>query len=255
MKRLVTAVAIGSMMTLPLAAFAQDKVDLDSDQAKLSYSIGATLGQGLSQDVKNLDVDAFAAAIRDVYGDHKLQMNDEAISKALTQYQQQKIAEQKAEQKKVADANRKESEAFLAANAKKKGVKTTDSGLQYQVLKSGDGASPSDDDTVKVNYEGKLPDGTVFDSSYKRGEPISFKVGQVIPGWQEALKMMHVGDTWLITVPSDLAYGAAGTGGPIGPNQALQFKVELLGINPDEGDAKGDKAAKGSDAKTSSDGK
>ncbi|MDH4571662.1 FKBP-type peptidyl-prolyl cis-trans isomerase [Salinicola acroporae] len=234
MKRLVTAVALGSIMTMPLTALAQDKVDLDSDQAKLSYSIGATLGQGLSKDIKDLDVDAFAAAIKDVYGDDDLQMSQDEISTTLTQYQQKKVAEQKAEQKKVADENRKKSEAFLAENAKKDGVKTTDSGLQYQVLESGDGESPSADDTVRVNYEGTLPDGTVFDSSYKRGEPISFKVDQVIPGWQEALTMMHVGDTWEITVPSDLAYGPAGTGGPIGPNQALQFKVELLAINPDD---------------------
>ena len=239
MKRLVTAVALGSIMTLPLTAFAQDKIDLDSDQAKLSYSIGATLGQGLSKDIKDLDVDAFAAAIKDVYDDADLQMSQDEISSTLTQYQQQKIAEQKAEQKKVADENRKKSEAFLAENAKKEGVETTDSGLQYKVLESGDGESPSADDTVRVNYEGTLPDGTVFDSSYKRGEPISFKVDQVIPGWQEALKMMHVGDTWEIAVPSDLAYGPAGTGGPIGPNQALKFKVELLAVNPDDssGDA------------------
>ncbi|WP_110597789.1 FKBP-type peptidyl-prolyl cis-trans isomerase [Salinicola lusitanus] len=234
MKRLVTAVALGSIMAMPLTALAQDKVDLDSDQAKLSYSIGATLGQGLSKDIKDLDVDAFAAAIKDVYGDDDLQMSQDEISTTLTQYQQKKVAEQKAEQKKVADENRKKSEAFLAENAKKDGVKTTDSGLQYQILESGDGESPSADDTVRVNYEGTLPDGTVFDSSYKRGEPISFKVDQVIPGWQEALKMMHVGDTWEITVPSDLAYGPAGTGGPIGPNQALQFKVELLAVNPDD---------------------
>ncbi|OLO05739.1 MULTISPECIES: FKBP-type peptidyl-prolyl cis-trans isomerase [Salinicola] len=237
MKRLVTAVALGSIMTLPLTAFAQDKVDLDNDQAKLSYSIGATLGQGLSKDIKDLDVDAFAAAIKDVYGDDDLQMTQDEISTTLTQYQQKKVAEQKAEQKKVADENRKKSEAFLKENAEKDGVKTTDSGLQYEVLESGDGESPSADDTVRVNYEGTLPDGTVFDSSYKRGEPISFKVDQVIPGWQEALKMMHVGDTWKIAVPSDLAYGPAGTGGPIGPNQALQFKVELLAINPDDADS------------------
>ena len=234
MKRLVTAVALGSIMTLPLTAFAQDKIDLDSDQAKLSYSIGATLGQGLSKDIKDLDVDAFAAAIKDVYGDADLQMSQDEISSTLTQYQQQKIAEQKAEQKKVADENRKKSEAFLAENAKKEGVETTDSGLQYKVLESGDGESPSADDTVRVNYEGTLPDGTVFDSSYKRGEPISFKVDQVIPGWQEALKMMHVGDTWEIAVPSDLAYGPAGTGGPTGPNQALKCKGELLAVNPDD---------------------
>ncbi|WP_251976009.1 FKBP-type peptidyl-prolyl cis-trans isomerase [Salinicola avicenniae] len=234
MKRLVTAVALGSLVTLPLTALAQDSVDLDSNQSKLSYSIGATLGQGLSQDIQDLDVDAFAAAIRDVYGDNDLQLSQDEISSTLTQYQQQKMQEQKAQREQVAEDNRANSEAFLAENAEKDGVETTDSGLQYEVLESGDGASPSGDDTVRVNYEGTLPDGTVFDSSYERGEPISFQVDQVIPGWQEALQMMHVGDTWKVTVPSDLAYGPAGTGGPIGPNQALQFKIELLGINPDD---------------------
>ncbi|WP_110685737.1 FKBP-type peptidyl-prolyl cis-trans isomerase [Salinicola aestuarinus] len=238
MKRLVTAVALGSLVTLPLTALAQDSADLDSDQAKLSYSLGATLGQGMKQDFEDLDVDAFAAAMRDIYDDNDLQMNKQAISDTLEQYQQQKQAELAAEQQKIADDNRQASEDFLAENAEKDGVKTTDSGLQYEELESGDGESPSQDDTVKVNYEGTLPDGTVFDSSYERGQPASFKVGQVIPGWQEALKMMEVGDTWRITVPSDLAYGTAGTGrgGPIGPNQALQFKVELLAVNPDQND-------------------
>ncbi|WP_110669434.1 FKBP-type peptidyl-prolyl cis-trans isomerase [Salinicola halophilus] len=238
MKRLVTAVALGSLVTLPLAALAQDSTDLDSDQAKLSYSLGATLGQGMAQDFEELDVDAFAAALRDVYDDNDLQMNKEAIAATLEQYQRQQQAELAAEQKELAEENRKASEDFLAENAKKDGVETTDSGLQYEELESGDGESPSQDDTVKVNYEGTLPDGTVFDSSYERGEPTSFKVGQVIPGWQEALEMMEVGDTWRVTIPSDLAYGAAGTGpnGPIGPNQALQFKVELLAVNPDQND-------------------
>lgn len=236
MKRLVTAVALGSLVTLPLTALAQDNVDLDNDQAKLSYSLGATLGQGMSQDFEDLDVDAFAAAMRDVYGDRDLQLSNDEMSAALEQYQKAQQAELAAEKKKVAQENRKKSQAFLDENADKEGVKTTDSGLQYEVLESGDGESPGDDDTVRVNYEGTLPDGTVFDSSYERGEPISFQVGQVIPGWQEALKMMSVGDTWRIAVPSDLAYGSAGTGGPIGPNQALQFKVELLAVNPEPAD-------------------
>ena len=100
------------------------------------------------------------------------------------------------------------------------------------MLEAGDGATPSAGDTVKVHYEGKLLDGTVFDSSYERGEPVSFQVGQVIPGWQEALKMMSVGDTWMVYIPADLAYGSSGQG-PIGPNEMLTFKVELLDLNPD----------------------
>ncbi|MBZ9558838.1 MULTISPECIES: FKBP-type peptidyl-prolyl cis-trans isomerase [Modicisalibacter] len=241
MKTRVTAVALTLLATAPLALAAPQ-----SDQEKLSYSIGVTLGQSLSQDIKDLDIDSFTQAIEDVYAGDDLQLSKEEMTQALTQFQQQKMAERKAEAKKLADANKAESEKFLAENAKKDGVKVTDSGLQYKVLESGDGASPDDNDQVKVNYEGKLIDGTVFDSSYKRGEPVEFQVDQVIPGWQEALKKMHVGDTWMIYLPSDLAYGPAGTGGPIGPNQALTFKVELLDVTKQDDDASAnadDKAA------------
>ncbi|MDO0945670.1 FKBP-type peptidyl-prolyl cis-trans isomerase [Chromohalobacter israelensis] len=226
MKRLMTAVVFGGLVATPLVAMAAP----ESDNAKLGYSLGATLGQSMKQDVSDLDTDAFTQAIKDVYAGDDLQMSDEEIAATLSDYQQQKMAEQKAEKAKVAEENRKASEQFLAENAEKEGVKVTDSGLQYKVLESGDGDTPSAGDTVKVNYEGKLPDGTVFDSSYERGEPITFQVGQVIEGWQEALQKMQVGDTWMLYVPADLAYGKGGTGGPIGPNQALVFKIELLGI-------------------------
>ncbi|WP_280562546.1 FKBP-type peptidyl-prolyl cis-trans isomerase [Chromohalobacter sp. 48-RD10] len=233
MKRLMTAVAFGGLVATPLLTMAAPQ----SDEAKLSYSIGATLGQSIKQDISDLDTDAFTQAVKDVYAGDDLQMSDDEIATTLSDFKKQKMAEQKkkmAEQKKEkaqsAEENRKASEAFLEENAKKDGVKVTDSGLQYKVLESGDGETPSSDDTVKVNYEGKLPDGTVFDSSYERGEPITFQVGQVIEGWQEALQQMQVGDTWMLYVPADLAYGQGGTGGPIGPNQALTFKIELLGI-------------------------
>ncbi|MEC9482499.1 MAG: FKBP-type peptidyl-prolyl cis-trans isomerase [Halomonas sp.] len=222
---LTTAIATAALSTASFAMAAPE-----SDQEKLSYSIGATLGQSLSQDVENLDIDAFTQAIEDVYAGEKLQLTDEQMAQALTQFQQQKMAEQQAKAKAVAEANQAEGEEFLAANAKKEGVKVTDSGLQYKVLESGDGATPGPKDNVRVHYEGKLLDGTVFDSSYQRGEPVEFRVDQVIEGWQEALQMMSVGDTWMIYLPSDLAYGQAGTGGPIGPNETLSFKVELLGV-------------------------
>ncbi|MCK2045827.1 MULTISPECIES: FKBP-type peptidyl-prolyl cis-trans isomerase [Chromohalobacter] len=226
MKRLMTAVAFGGLVATPLLAMAAPQ----SDEAKLSYSIGATLGQSIKQDISDLDTDAFTQAVEDVYAGDDLQMSDDEIAATLSDFQKQKMAEQKKEKAQSAEKNRKASEAFLEENAKKDGVKVTDSGLQYKVLESGDGETPSADDTVKVNYEGKLPDGTVFDSSYERGEPITFQVGQVIEGWQEALQKMQVGDTWMLYVPADLAYGQGGTGGPIGPNQALTFKIELLGI-------------------------
>lgn len=120
--------------------------------------------------------------------------------------------------------------AFLADNGKKPGVVTTASGLQYLVVKSGSGPSPKATDTVKVNYEGKLIDGTIFDSSYQRGEPASFPVNQVIPGWTEALQLMKVGDQWQLFIPANLAYGAQSPSPTIPPNSMLIFKVELLGI-------------------------
>lgn len=237
MKRLVSAVALGAVLASP--AWAAD-ASLDSDNAKLSYGIGVTLSRSLQQDIDDLDTDAFTQAIRDVYGDKQLKMSDEEITQTLTQFQQQKVAEQRAAAEKQAADNKAAGEKFLKENAGKDGVKTTDSGLQYKVLKSGSGPQPKANDQVKVNYEGKLLDGTVFDSSYERGEPVTFRVDQVIDGWQEALQMMHKGDVWMLYVPADLAYGQAGTGGPIGPNQTLIFKVELLDVLASKGD---DKAA------------
>ncbi|WP_048307443.1 FKBP-type peptidyl-prolyl cis-trans isomerase [Halomonas sp. PR-M31] len=240
MKTLVTAAAL----TVALGAAPLVLAAPESEQEKLSYSIGVTLGQSLSQDIEDLDVDAFSQAIKDIYAGDELQMSDEEMAEALTQFQQQKMAQQQEEAQKAAEANRVEGEAFLAENAEKEGVKVTDSGLQYKELESGDGATPNAKDTVKVNYEGKLLDGTVFDSSYQRGEPVEFQVDQVIEGWQEALQMMNAGDTWMIYLPADLAYGQAGTGGPIGPNETLTFKVELLDVmqndnadNDDEADS------------------
>ncbi|TDX22204.1 FKBP-type peptidyl-prolyl cis-trans isomerase FklB [Modicisalibacter xianhensis] len=232
---LTTAVFTAALSAAPFALAAPQ-----SDQEKLSYSIGATLGKSLSQDVENLDIDAFTQALEDIYADNDLQMSQEEMAQALTQFQQQNLAEQQAKAKEAAEANKAEGEKFLAENAKKEGVEVTDSGLQYKVLKSGDGATPGSKDNVTVHYEGKLTDGTVFDSSYQRGEPVEFRVDQVIEGWQEALQMMSVGDTWMIYLPSDLAYGQAGTGGPIGPNETLAFKIELQGIEKAGGESEGD---------------
>lgn len=239
MKTLVTAAAFTTLLTAaPLALAAPE-----SDEARLSYSIGATLGQSLKQDIEELDIDAFTQAIEDVYAGGELQMSQEEMAQALTQFQERKMAERQAEAKRIAEANLAESQAFLAENAEKEGVETTESGLQYKVLESGDGATPGPQDTVTVHYEGTLIDGTVFDSSYQRGEPVQFRVDQVIEGWQEALQMMSVGDVWMIYLPSDLAYGPAGTGGPIGPNEALTFKVELLGVEQADGESQGTAAS------------
>lgn len=212
----------------------QQQDDFKSDQARLAYAVGVTLARNLHEDMKDLDVDNFTSGIKDVYDGSDIRLSDQQIGDALQQYQQQMVAEQQKQMQQEADKNDQAGKQFLEENAGKDGVKTTDSGLQYRVMEEGDdsGAQPGDEDQVRVNYEGRTIDGNVFDSSYERGEPVTFQVDQVIPGWQEALKMMHPGDKWEIYVPSDLAYGEAGTG-PIGPNQTLIFKVELLGVGDD----------------------
>ena len=202
---------------------------LDSEIAKVSYGIGANIGSRFGDDLP-LDVDAFSAGVRDAIAGGELKMSDEEIMSTLQAYQQKQMAERQVESQALAETNRKEAEAFLAENASAEGVVVTDSGLQYKVLAEGDGASPSESDTVEVHYEGTLLDGSVFDSSYQRGEPVSFPVNGVIPGWTEALQMMKVGSKWKLFIPSELAYGAGGAGQMIGPNAALVFEVELLGI-------------------------
>lgn len=226
MKTLLTSASLAALLAAaPLALAATP----ETDDEKLGYSLGVTLGQSIQQDVEDLDVDAFTQAIRDVFDGGELEMSDEEMAEALTTFQQEAMAAREAEAEQRAAANRAEGEAYLAENAEQEGVTVTDSGLQYRQLESGDGASPGADDTVEVHYEGTLIDGTVFDSSFDRGEPVSFQVDQVIEGWQEALQLMSVGDTWEVVIPADLAYGAQGQG-PIGPHETLIFKVELLDV-------------------------
>ena len=202
---------------------------LDSEIAKVSYGIGANIGSRFGDDLP-LDVDAFSAGVRDAIAGGELKMSDEEIMSTLQAYQQKQMAERQVESQALAETNRKEAEVFLAENASAEGVVVTDSGLQYKVLAEGDGASPSESDTVEVHYEGTLLDGSVFDSSYQRGETVSFPVNGVIAGWTEALQMMKVGSKWKLFIPSDLAYDPGGAGQMIGPNAALVFEVELLGI-------------------------
>lgn len=205
------------------------EVSLDSEMQKVSYSFGIDLGSRIRENM-DLDVDAFSAGVRDAVEENEWRMTQEEIVATLQGFQQKQIAEQQAKVAATAEANLKASEEFLAANAKKEGVVTTESGLQYEILEAAEGDKPGADDEVEVHYRGTLIDGTVFDSSYDRGESISFPVGGVIAGWTEALQLMPVGSKWRLFIPSDLAYGPGGTGGPIGPNQALIFEVELLGI-------------------------
>ena len=166
--------------------------------------------------------------------DEKPMMTEDEIKTTIQAFGQKLMAKREQEQKVAADKNKTASDAFLAENGKKDGVKTTASGLQYKVITEGKGDKPKADDTVEVNYKGTLIDGTEFDSSYKHGQSVTFPVNGVIPGWTEALQLMPVGSKYQIFIPSDLAYGPGGTGGVIGPNQALVFEVELVDIKKPE---------------------
>jgi FKBP-type peptidyl-prolyl cis-trans isomerase len=169
--------------------------------------------------------------LRDAYQGKAARLTDQEMLAVKTAYQQVLMAKRAEAAKQAGVRNMKDGEAYLAENKKKEGVITTASGLQYKVLKAGTGKQPKATDTVKVHYRGTLTDGKEFDSSYKRGEPASFPVGQVVPGWTEALQLMKEGAKWQLTVPASLAYGERGRPG-IGPNQVLLFDVELLEVLP-----------------------
>lgn len=198
---------------------------------KLSYALGMSMGHNFKgTGIKTLNSADFAAGVASVYDGVKPEMTFGEAKRIVNEYFAKLEAEMQAEAAKQGEVNRKNGEAFLTENAKREGIKVTESGLQYEVLESGKGDSPKASDNVEVHYTGKLIDGTVFDSSVERGVPASFGVTQVIPGWVEALQLMHEGDKWRLYIPSDLAYGPNGAGGVIGPNMTLIFDVELLRV-------------------------
>lgn len=197
-----------------------------------SYGIGLRTGASIKQDDVGIDLDAFVQGIRDGAEGAEPKYTEKEIMAALETFKKTVQAKKEQGQQAAAEKNETEGKAFLAKNKAKEGVKTRPSGLQYEVIKSGKGASPKATDTVKVHYVGTLLDGTVFDSSVERNEPAVFPVNRVIPGWTEAMQLMKVGDKWRLFIPSDLAYGPRGAGAEIGPNAVLVFEVELLGIEP-----------------------
>ncbi|MGR4070362.1 FKBP-type peptidyl-prolyl cis-trans isomerase [Billgrantia sp. C5P2] len=201
----------------------------ETEDERLSYSLGVAYGQSIAQEYPELDIEAFTDAIRDLIEGNDLAMDADEMAATLSQFQQEALAARQAEAEEMAEQNLANGQAFMAENGEREEVTTTDSGLQYEVLESGDGESPGPSSHVEVHYEGTLVDGTVFDSSFDRGQPLSFRVDQVIEGWQEALQLMSVGDTWMLFIPPELGYGAQGQG-PIGPNETLIFRVELLDV-------------------------
>ncbi len=212
------------------AAKAKTEVSLQTEDQKVSYSIGVRFGEGMGKDLKELDLETFYKGFEDGFNGVEPKMTPEEMIATMNALQTRKMEEQQKAQAEAMEKNKKEGDDFLAKNKARKGVTVTESGLQYEVLNKGDGESPDSNDKVTVHYHGTLPDGTVFDSSVERGEPISFAVDGVIKGWTEALQLMKVGDKWKLYIPSDLAYGDRGAGPKIGPNQVLVFDVELLGV-------------------------
>lgn len=203
---------------------------LDTLTQRLSYIIGENMARQLQNDGLELDTDAIALAINDVTAGNPSRLSDAEKRSTVEEVQQVSQEKQMAAQAGQAAKNKAEGTAYLAENSKKEGVITTDSGLQYKSLVTGNGAKPARSDSVKVHYKGTLIDGTVFDSSYDRGEPIVFPVTGVIAGWVEGLQLMQVGSKFELVIPSQLAYGANGSGPVIGPDATLIFEVELLGI-------------------------
>jgi FKBP-type peptidyl-prolyl cis-trans isomerase len=206
---------------------------LTTQKDKVSYAIGIGIGKNLKRDSVEVDPAVLLRGLKDGLGDAKPLLTDEEARGALTQLQTEVRAREEEKAKVAALENKMKSDAFLSSNKAKQGVVTLPSGLQYKILTAGTGPKPGQDDIVVCNYRGTLVDGTEFDSSYKRGEPIKIPVGQVIKGWTEAIQLMPVGSKWQLFIPSELAYGERGApGSPIGPNSALIFEVELLSIEP-----------------------
>jgi FKBP-type peptidyl-prolyl cis-trans isomerase FklB len=216
----------------PAKAPAAKTMTLTTQKDKQSYAIGMNIGKGLHRDSVDVDPNIVAQGLKDALAGGKTAMTDDEAKAALTALQADVTKKQQAQMQVAGEANEKIGEAFLETNKTKEGVITLPSGLQYKVLTQGTGPKPTAADTVVCNYRGTLVDGTEFDSSYKRGQPATFAVGQVIPGWTEALQLMPVGSKWQLYIPSKLAYGPRGPSPVIGPNSTLIFEVELVSIQP-----------------------
>ena len=218
------------LIALSPSAAADEQSLIRTDQQMVSYTLGYQIGGQLAVQIRegevDLDPEAFAQAIADVLAGRPPAMTSVQMEAALEMFQQQ----QNSRQNTAAETGQSRGEAFQAEYRQRQGVMVTTSGLQYRVIETGEGRSPGPADTVVVHYVGQLIDGTEFDSSRGRGTPATFSLGGIIPGWQEALQLMHEGDIWEVVIPSELAYGAQGAGASIGPNETLIFEIELISV-------------------------
>lgn len=227
MKKILMTTGLAILCSTAFSATINNK---SPQKDQLGYSYGYVMGRTNAETLKEINIDAFIEGLKQGSTGQKSNLTEEDMAKALSQYKKQNEAKQLDEFKKLASENLKAGDLFLAENAKKAGVVTRPSGLQYQILKSGTGKTPSASSKVKVDYEGRLIDGTVFDSSIARNQPVDFQVSQVIAGWTEGLQLMKEGAKYRFFIPAKLAYGEIGSGDSIEPNSTLIFDVELLKV-------------------------
>jgi FKBP-type peptidyl-prolyl cis-trans isomerase FklB len=211
-------------------AYAANTTALATDVDKLSYSIGTDLGKNFKRQGIEINPAMMAKGLQDGLSGGTLLLTEDQMKEVLNKFQRELMTKRTAEFSKKADENKAKGEDFLKDNKQKQGIVTLPSGLQYKIITEGKGEKPGKEDTVTVEYTGKLINGEVFDSSERTGKPATFKLSQVIPGWTEALQLMPVGSTWEVYVPANLAYGDKSVGGPIGPNETLIFNIHLISV-------------------------
>ena len=233
-------------MVLLTAQCAQEPTELKTEKDKVNYGIGVSIGKSFKQQGMEVNVDLMVKGLKDELAGKKLLVSDDELRKSMTAYQHELRQKQMQARQTAATDNKKAGEDFLAENKKKEGVVTLPSGLQYQILKAGEGLKPTTADTMEVRYRGTLVNGKEFDSS--GSDTRTFKLAEIIPGWREALQLMPVGSKWRLVVPSELAYGERGMGQAIMPNSTLIFEVELVAIKA--GEAKGPETVKPPETKT-----
>lgn len=219
-----------SLMTASTSVFAEaeQSIQLETLEQKTSYTLGVDIAKNLGKQGLEIDIDAFSMGLSDALQGRPLALTPEAMAQAIDEAKQQMLAKLEAQRKVEGEKNAAAGEKFRAEFAKEEGTLTTESGILYQIMQQGEGASPTDDDSIFAHYEGSFIDGKVFDSSYKRGRALKLYTSDVIKGWGEVLKMMKPGSKWKVVIPPELAYGEKGAGDVIGPNSTLVFTIELI---------------------------